>query len=42
MAFLFATVPKDEILAVNETAAPTNAKKETKFVKACRRFATKS
>ena len=28
MASYFATVPKDEILAVNEAAAPTNIKKE--------------
>ena len=27
----FATVSKDEILAVIEAAAPTNTKKETKF-----------
>ena len=27
----FATVSKDEILAVNEAGAPTNTKKETKF-----------
>ena len=27
----FATVSKDEILAVNEAAAPTNTKKGTKF-----------
>ena len=31
MAFRFATVLKDEILAVNEAAAPKNTKKETKF-----------
>ena len=32
MASRFVTVSKDEILAVNEAAAPTNtAKKETKF-----------
>ena len=31
MASCFATIPKDEILAVNEAAAPTNTKKETKF-----------
>ena len=32
MASRFATVSKDEILAKNEAAAPTNtAKKETKF-----------
>ena len=31
MAFRFATVSKYEILAVNESAAPTNTKKETKF-----------
>ena len=31
MASHFATVSKDEILAVNEAAAPTNTKKETKF-----------
>ena len=32
MASRFATVSKDEILAVNEAAASTNtAKKETKF-----------
>ena len=31
MASLFETVSKDEILAVNEAAAPTNTKKETKF-----------
>ena len=32
MASRFATVSKDEILAVNEAAAPTNtAKKETQF-----------
>ena len=30
MASRFATVSKDEILAVNEAAAPTNTKKETK------------
>ena len=33
MASRFATVSKDEILAVNEAAAPTNTKKETKFGK---------
>ena len=31
MAFRFATVSKDEILALNEAAAPKNTKKETKF-----------
>ena len=31
MASRFATVSKDEILAVNEAGAPTNTKKETKF-----------
>ena len=31
MASRFATVSKDEILAVNRAAAPTNSKKETKF-----------
>ena len=31
MASRFATVSKDEILAVNEAAAPTNTKEETKF-----------
>ena len=31
MASLFATVFKDEILSVNEEAAPTNTKEETKF-----------
>ena len=31
MASRFATISKDEILAVNETAAPTNTKKQTKF-----------
>ena len=31
MASRFATVSKDEILAVNKSAAPTNTKKETKF-----------
>ena len=31
MASRFATVSKDEILAVTETAAPKNTKKETKF-----------
>ena len=31
MASRFATVSKDEILSVKETAAPTNTKKETKF-----------
>ena len=31
MAFCFATVSKDEILAVNKAAEPTNTKKETKF-----------
>ena len=31
MASRFATVSKDEVLAVNEEAAPTNTKKETKF-----------
>ena len=32
MASRFTTVSKDEILAVNEVAAPTNtAKKETQF-----------
>ena len=31
MAARFATVSKDEILAVNESAVPTNTKKETKF-----------
>ena len=31
MASRFATVSKDEILALDEEAAPTNTKKETKF-----------
>ena len=31
MASRFATVSKDEILAVNEAAAQTNTKKEAKF-----------
>ena len=31
MASRFATVLKDEILAVNEAVVPTNTKKETKF-----------
>ena len=31
MAARFATVSKDEILAVNESVVPTNTKKETKF-----------
>ena len=31
MASRFATVSKDEILAVNEAAVPANTKKETKF-----------
>ena len=31
MASRFATVLKDEILAVNEAAVPTNTNKETKF-----------
>ena len=31
MASCFATVSKDEISAVNESAAPTNTKKESKF-----------
>jgi len=31
MASCFATVLKGAILAVNEAAVPTNAKKETKF-----------
>ena len=31
MASRFATVSKDEILAIDEAAAPSNAKKETKF-----------
>ena len=31
MASRFATVSKDEVLAVNEEAAPTSTKKETKF-----------
>ena len=31
MASRFATVSKDEIFAVNETAAPTNTKKQTKI-----------
>ena len=31
MASRFATFSKDEILAVNKVAAPTNTKKETKF-----------
>ena len=31
MASRFATVSKDEILAGNEVAAPTNTKKEIKF-----------
>ena len=31
MASRFATVSKDEILALNEEAVPTNTKKETKF-----------
>ena len=35
MASRFATVSKDEILAVNEASAPTNTKKETQNL-ACR------
>ena len=31
MASRFATVSKNEILAVNQAAAPTNTKKEAKF-----------
>ena len=31
MASRFATVSKDEIVAVNEAAAPTNTKKVAKF-----------
>ena len=31
MVSRFATVPKDEIVAVNEAAVLTNTKKETKF-----------
>ena len=31
MASRVMTVSKDEILAVNEAAAPTNTKRETKF-----------
>ena len=31
MACRFATVSKDEILAVNDAAVPTNTNKETKF-----------
>ena len=31
MASRFATVSKDEVLAVNDAATQTNAKKETKF-----------
>ena len=31
MASRFATVSKDEILALNKAAAPRNTKKETKF-----------
>ena len=31
MTSRFATVSKDEILAVNEAAVPANTKKETKF-----------
>ena len=31
MAFRFATVSKDKMLAVNEAAAPANTKKEKKF-----------
>ena len=31
MASRFATVSKDKISSVNEAAAPTNTKKETKF-----------
>ena len=31
MASCFSTVSKDEISAVNESAAPTNTKKESKF-----------
>ena len=31
MGSRFAIVSKNEILAVNEAAAPTNTKKETKF-----------
>ena len=31
MASCFTTVFKDEILVVNEAAAPTNTKEETKF-----------
>ena len=35
MASRFATVSKDDILAVNEASAPTNTKKETQNL-ACR------
>ena len=31
MTSRFATVSKDEILAANDAATPTNTKKETKF-----------
>ena len=31
MASRFATVSKDEVLAVNEAATPTNTKKEATF-----------
>ena len=31
MASRFATVSKNEIVALNEAAAPTNTKKKTKF-----------
>ena len=31
MASRFAIVSKDKIFAINEAAAPTNTKKETKF-----------
>ena len=31
MASRFTIVSKDEIFAINEAAAPTNTKKETKF-----------
>ena len=44
MASRFATVSKDEILAVNEAAAQTNTKKEAKFSvekKILTEFATK-
>ena len=32
MASRFTIVSKDEIFTINEAAAPTNTKKETKFV----------